>query len=130
MAKPELNCWKCKAALVDVLVPFLRLSKCKACNVDLHVCRMCRYYDTRVSNSCREPIAEKVIDKKRANFCGYFQPRENVKENGDETEKSSKASLQALFGLEQGGPGLSAGNADAALQELDALFGLKEKKRD
>lgn len=130
MAKTELNCWKCKTSLVDVLLPFSRLSKCKTCNVDLQVCRMCRYYDTTVSNSCREPIAEKVYDKKRANFCGYFQPCENAKENDNEAEISSKASLQSLFGLEQGGDNLSASNADTALQELDALFGLNKKKQD
>lgn len=130
MAKTELYCWKCNTSLVDVLLPFSRFSKCKACNVDLQVCRMCKYYDTTVSNSCREPIAEKVNDKKRVNFCGYFQPRESAIEKDGKVEKSSEASLESLFGLEQGGVNLSSSNADAALQELDALFGLKEKKQD
>jgi len=130
MAKTELNCWKCSASLIDVLLPYSRYSKCKACNADLYVCRMCKYYDTTVSNSCREPVAEKVNDKKRANFCGYFQPRENAKEKDSTSEKSDEASLESLFGLEQGGANLSSSNADTALQQLDALFGLNEKKQD
>ena len=28
-----------------------------------------------VAKHCREPIAEEVKDKERANFCDYFKPR-------------------------------------------------------
>jgi hypothetical protein len=127
MTNAELICWKCGASLAEVLLPFPRLSKCKACNVDLHVCRMCKYYDTTVSDSCREPIAEKVNDKKRANFCGYFQPRENAKDDKNQT-LTSEAALESLFGLEQGSSNLPTNDEDKAKQNLDALFGLNEKK--
>ncbi len=129
MKNSELHCWKCKASLGDVLLPFSRLAKCKACKVDLHVCRMCRYFDTTVSNSCREPIAEKVGDKKRANFCGYFEPGADIKIKTSESASSDQASLESLFGLEQGFGDLSANDADTAQQQLDSLFGLDDKKR-
>jgi len=128
MKSSELYCWKCKAPLGDVLLPFSRLAKCKACKVDLHVCRMCSYFDTTVSNSCREPIAEKVSDKKRANFCGYFQPAENKNTKSSEPVSSSKTSLEALFGLEKGTGNLSTNDADTAQQQLENLFGLDDKK--
>ena len=128
MTKNELLCWKCGASLADVLLPLSRLSKCKSCKCDLQVCRMCKYYDTRVSNSCREPIAEKVTDKKRANFCGYFQPNDSAYENADELANSDKASLESLFGLEQGESNLSSTDANKAKSELDSLFGLDNKK--
>ena len=128
MTKTEPICWKCGASLADVLVPFSRLSKCKACNVDLHVCRMCKYFDPTVSDSCREPIAEKVNDKKRANFCGYFQPRENAKEKDKDLAISSEATLESLFGLEQGSSNLTTNDEDKAKKDLDTLFGLDEKK--
>jgi len=130
MKSSELHCWKCKASLDDVLLPFSRLAKCKVCKVDLHVCRMCRYFDTTVSNSCREPIAEKVGDKKRANFCGYFQPDNNIKSKSGEQASSDKASLESLFGLEQGSSNMSTNDADTAKQQLDSLFGLDDKRRE
>lgn len=130
MAKTELVCWKCGVSLADVLLPFSRLSKCKSCKCDLQVCRMCKYFDTRVSNSCREPIAEKVSDKKRANFCGYFQPSDSAYESADESSNSNKASLESLFGLEQGESNLSSTDANKAKSELDALFGLDNKKSE
>ena len=45
---------------------------CGNCGKDLHVCRACRFYDTGSYNECREPQAERVLDKERANFCEYF----------------------------------------------------------
>lgn len=129
MGKVDLVCWKCDASLDDVLIPFSRLSKCKSCKCDLHVCRMCKFYDTRVSNSCREIIAEKVSNKTRANFCGYFQPDENAYKDGDQTAEQSKASLEALFGMDAGSSNLSNTDADKAKDELDALFGLDENNR-
>ncbi len=85
---------------------------------------MCKYYDTRVSNSCTEPIAEKVNDKTRANFCGYFQASEKAHEITDDSASISKASLESLFGLDQGTSELSTSDAGKAKDELDALFGL------
>jgi hypothetical protein len=130
MAKTELFCWKCGQSLEDVLLPFSRLSKCKACKVDLHVCRMCEFYDTRVNNSCREPIAENVTEKKRANFCGYFQAANKKQSKSDTVIDSNKESLENLFGLEQGSSHLSDSNADQSKNELDALFRLNDKKQN
>jgi hypothetical protein len=49
-----------------------RRDTCLGCGVDLHACRQCRFYDVRVYNECREPQAERVLDKTRSNFCDYF----------------------------------------------------------
>ena len=68
-------CWKCGASLDDEPLPLARTAECAACNADLHVCRLCEWYDTAVAKSCREPVAEEVHNKERANFCDYFQPR-------------------------------------------------------
>ena len=130
MEKVDLVCWKCDASLADVLMPFSRLSKCKSCKSDLHVCRICKFYNTRVSNSCRETIAEKVINKTRANYCGYFQATNNAYKSADESADLSKASLESLFGIEAGSSSFSNTNADKAKDELDALFGLAENNRD
>src|SRR5207249_9954502 len=45
------------------------------CHAELHVCRMCIEYDTRVAKHRREPTAEEVNDKTHASFCDHFKPR-------------------------------------------------------
>jgi len=57
---------------------------------------MCADYDERVAKRCREPIAEEVSDKERANFCGYFAPRA-----GAFTPRDTTAADQARLALEQ-----------------------------
>jgi hypothetical protein len=37
------------------------------------VCRNCAFYAAGAYNDCREPCAERVVDKERANFCEFFQ---------------------------------------------------------
>src|SRR5262245_16096542 len=120
----ELVCWRCGAALSDLPVPFARLAECRNCRTELHVCRMCTYYDTRVAKSCREPVADEVTDKERANFCGYFSPRSQAHAPGNErSADAARAALDALFG----GPAPSTGDeADAARRELEALFRPRE----
>ena len=111
-------------------MPFPRLAKCKACKADLHVCRMCEFFDTTVSNSCREPIADMVNDKNRSNFCGYFQAADNTQTDHSAVIDSNKESLENLFGLAQGTGKLSTGDAEQSKQELDALFGLDDNKKE
>ncbi|HEY5755156.1 MAG TPA: hypothetical protein VIU34_05000, partial [Steroidobacter sp.] len=74
----ELVCWKCGTSLADYTLPLRRLEECRKCGAELHVCKLCEWYDTAVAKHCREPIAEEVKDKERANFCDYFKPRANA----------------------------------------------------
>ncbi|NNE38597.1 MAG: hypothetical protein HKN08_09870 [Gammaproteobacteria bacterium] len=129
--KPEdLSCWKCGTSLKDILLPFSRMSKCKSCQTDLHVCKMCEFYDTTVNNSCREPVAEKVTDKTRKNFCGYLQPSETAHQAKSTSHASdSKQQLDALFGLGSEEKSNPTGEPpeDEARRKLEELFG-KDKK--
>ena len=93
-----LVCWKCGVSLVAQPLPLGRLAECDACRAQLHVCRLCRFYNLRVSNACEEPIAEPIADKERANFCGYFEPRAGAYGPPGDTEAAARASLDALFG--------------------------------
>jgi len=47
---------------------------CDACGRDLHVCLNCTFHDPSAYNECREPNAERVADRDRANRCDYFSP--------------------------------------------------------
>ena len=95
----DLVCWKCGASLADLSLPLLRTDECRKCRAQLHVCRMCVDYDTSVARHCREPTAEDVSDKTRANFCGHFKPRAAAytPPNTAEVDKA-KAELERLFG--------------------------------
>lgn len=94
-----LRCWKCGASLADYTLPLRRLEECRACNAELHVCRMCEFYDTTVARHCRETIAEEVKDKLRANFCDYFRPTPSAyRPVGTSAADRAKAELEALFG--------------------------------
>jgi hypothetical protein len=94
-----LRCWKCGASLAELSLPLRRLEECRACHAELHVCRMCEFYDTRVAKSCRETVAEEVKDKERANFCDYFRPSEQAWRPAEQSAaEKARAELEALFG--------------------------------
>ena len=69
-----------------------RRDECPLCHADLHCCLNCAFYDISVSKQCREPAAELVKDKIRANFCDYFvfiesRPSKRSDEEADKVRK-------------------------------------------
>ncbi len=93
----ELVCWKCGASLAGLSLPFSRTDECLACRAELHVCRMCRFYDTGKAKSCAEPIADEVQDKTRSNFCGYFQAAGGRFQPRSDAGDRAKNALESLF---------------------------------
>lgn len=94
-----LLCWKCGASLADYSLPLRRIEECRACRAELHVCRMCEFYDTGKAKHCRETIAEEVKDKTAANFCDYFRPTPQAYQpRAVSAAERAKAELDALFG--------------------------------
>ena len=95
----DLVCWKCGGSLAALTLPLRRLDVCPACRSELHVCRMCVDHDTRVAKHCREPTAEEVRDKERANFCDHFKPRPGAHQPRDTAAiDAARAELDRLFG--------------------------------
>ncbi|UCE89676.1 MAG: hypothetical protein JSW10_02240 [Pseudomonadota bacterium] len=138
MTDDALVCWKCGASLEELPVPFSRYAECPACRAEMHACRMCAFYDTSVSKQCREPIAEEVKEKTRANFCGYFQPRPGAfVAGGDTRAREAQARLADLFGetessagdIESEKPGMQS-EAEQAQARLEALLGGQRKGDD
>jgi len=95
-----LRCWKCGASLADYSLPLRRIEECRVCRAELHVCRMCRHYDPAKAKQCREPAADDVKDKTRANFCDWFQPRSGAHAPAQGGDSAARARLDALFGGE------------------------------
>lgn len=97
----NVACYRCGASLAALSLPLSRRDQCPDCSADLHVCRMCRFFDRTVPRQCREDGAEDVKDKERPNFCDWFKPSESA---FDPTRKAdadaAQAALAALFGDE------------------------------
>lgn len=72
-----------------------RRDTCSMCGTDLHCCRNCDFYSPQASNECREPQADRVVEKNRANFCDYFR----FADGRGPAQRDSKAALKALDDL-------------------------------
>ncbi|HWU42753.1 MAG TPA: hypothetical protein VN132_04915 [Bdellovibrio sp.] len=85
----SLSCFSCskEISLAGVVG---RRDECPHCHADVHVCKNCEHYDVKAYHECREPQAEWVKEKDRANFCDYFTPR-----RGGSSEKDKAAALRA-----------------------------------
>jgi hypothetical protein len=115
-----LVCWKCGHSLADLSLPLRRQETCRACDAELHVCRLCEFHDATVAKSCREPVAEEVKDKTRSNFCDYFRPRPHAFQATGDAAATARAQLDSLFGND---PAAQSSPEDAALAQLEELFG-------
>ena len=93
---------RCHACLkeLDIRPPIGRQEVCIFCGSDLHCCLNCGFYKIGAYNDCREPQAERVIEKSQNNFCDYFNfgsaPLANRKESSEIIE-NAKMKLELLF---------------------------------
>lgn len=88
-------CFHCKKE-VKIEGTVGRREECPHCRSDLHVCMNCSFYDRGSYNECREPQADRVQEKERANFCDYFQAAQ--KGNSVEDQKAKQRALaESLF---------------------------------
>ncbi len=95
----NIACYRCGAALSALSLPLSRRDQCPECSADLHVCRMCLYFDRAVQRQCREDGAEDVTEKERANFCDWFKPSETAFDPKRKSEAdAAKEALASLFG--------------------------------
>ena len=91
------HCFHCRQ-VIELEGKIGRRETCPGCGKDLHVCRNCRFYDAQAYNACREPQAERVMDKDRSNFCDYFVFREEASNlDASEDKPTAKDRLAALF---------------------------------
>ena len=123
----RLSCWKCGASLLEVPVPFARVAECPRCRADLHVCRMCELFDPGARRGCKEPVADEVSDRERANFCGYFTPVAGAGPGAEDgVAQAARTELDDLFGLPSSASA-SPSDADEVRSRLDELFGGRAK---
>ena len=70
---------------------------CDACRADLHSCVNCAHHDPSAHNECREPSAERVADRRRANRCEYFRPGDQAGGSGPGDRARALDAAEALF---------------------------------
>ena len=94
----EPTCYSCGAVLDLPAGAVGRGEECHSCRADVRVCRNCQRFDSRSYNECSEPMADRVVDKEKRNFCDYFQIGTSTGASGADSSK------------------------DEALKKLDDLF--------
>lgn len=85
---PIGTCWHCRRRLGAA--DYGREASCPGCGKSTRVCRNCRHYAPGRPNDCVEPIAERVLEKDRANFCEFFEASDNP------AASEAKAAAEAL----------------------------------
>lgn len=92
-----MHCPHClKELALDSKIPFRET--CPHCVRDLHCCLACVFHDKGCSNECREPQADRVLDKEKANYCEYFQfAKKAVSGQGVDPAAEAKRRLEELF---------------------------------
>jgi phage FluMu protein Com len=69
--------------------------ECPFCKRDLHICLNCEFYDEGAYHQCREPQAEQVFNKEKANVCEFFTPSSGKRV--DNKKEEAKKRLDELF---------------------------------
>lgn len=88
-------CYSCGTQIkIDGLVG--RRDSCPKCVRDLRCCKNCEFYDSNSYNECREPVAERVVDKEASNFCSFFRMAEERLKEATQAD-DAKRKLEELF---------------------------------
>jgi len=88
-------CHKCKKEIADDFFVGWQ-AQCPSCRADLHCCLNYSFYEAGAYNDCREPQAERVLDKARSNFCDFFKFKQTAKISGAADLKTNNK-LESLF---------------------------------
>jgi hypothetical protein len=94
MANVKLKCFSCGHEM-EFKVGISRSDECPQCREDVRACKNCRFYDATAYNECREPQAEVVKEKDRANFCDFFEPSSGA--GGNTSRDKLLNAAEALF---------------------------------
>lgn len=93
----EHKCHKCGANVSLSLNKQIGFKEyCDSCSSDLHCCLNCSFHEVNAYNQCREPSADRVVDKEKANYCDFFSFGSNKSNQSDKATEARKK-LDDLF---------------------------------
>ncbi len=95
LEEKEMNCAFC-GKKIEMEDKVGRNDLCRHCGRDLRCCRQCKFFDSRSYNECREVMAERIVDKERANACEFYAPRGSNQTNAHRVA-TARTALEALF---------------------------------
>lgn len=68
------TCYKCSVELeLSTNESIGRAEECPKCFSSIRSCKMCHFYDTTAYNECREPTADRIVEKEKSNFCDHYR---------------------------------------------------------
>ena len=89
-------CYQCRMA-ISLEEPIGRRDTCAGCGAEVRCCLNCAFYDARAADACREPQADLVQHKDRANFCEFFALGDAPSSPARPSAADARAQLDALF---------------------------------
>jgi len=79
------RCANCGAVLTPGFDPN---GKCPKCQLELHCCKQCRFFDTGAQFECTQPISERIYPKDAKNSCKFYEFRTTVEKDTAPTSYS------------------------------------------
>lgn len=75
-----------------------RQDTCDKCGRPTRCCMNCVHYDPKRYNECSEPVADRMVDKEKGNFCDYFKPGNSASAGAAQSAAdAAKKAAEALF---------------------------------
>ena len=92
----QVKCFSClKLIELDNYQAIARSEECPHCYASVRSCKMCEFYDQKAYNECREPAADRLVEKEKSNFCDYYKLDTN--QNKEQVQADALAAAKALF---------------------------------
>jgi len=76
--------------------------RCPFCDAPLHTCAQCAFYEKGAYNQCREPRAERQVEKGRENRCEYFSASSAAPAATRTPPPNARNAFDALFSKDNG----------------------------
>jgi hypothetical protein len=96
LVESGIKCYNCSQSLgLNPGENIGRQEECPQCYASLHCCKMCTFYDTSAYNDCKEPMANRVLEKEKANFCDFFKL--SAPSSGGDDKNSLLDAANSLF---------------------------------
>lgn len=96
MMASTTKCYNCdNEIIVEANQHIGRREECSQCSTDLRCCKMCNFYDVKAYNECKEPMAPRILEKEKANFCDYYKLMAGGNDKNNQNDLLSAAN--ALF---------------------------------
>lgn len=94
----NVKCYRCEKDIGQASASRVgRNDECPHCSSYIHCCFMCNFYDKNAYNECREPSADRVVEKEKNNFCDFYVLKGLKDSSGSKDDILAKANSLFKF---------------------------------